>query len=412
MSEKSCTGDEIFACTTARATPRADNGRTVAAWSAVLSLSLGVFALVTAEFLPASLLTPVAADLGISDGTAGQAVTATALVAALAGPLVVIGTGKVDRRLVVWGLSLLLVLSNLLAAVAATIWVLIAARVLLGIALGGVWSLAAALALRLVPARLLPRAMMIIFTGVSAATVCAPALGAYLGDIMGWRATFLAAAAIGIAALLAQLATLPRLPPGDVPSLATFGLLLRRPGIRIGLLTVMFVISGHFAGFTYVRPFLEQVPRFDVRMISMVLLAFGIGGFFGNLAGGFIAERSASIAVALAAILLSIMAFLLLFFGSAASLAFAATATWGFAFGALPVSFQTWNTQAAPDHAETAGALLVTTFQIAISLGAVAGGLLVDGLGAPGAIAYSALAVLAGGVIMLAIGRRSERRPG
>lgn len=408
MSEKSRNGDETPSCPR----PRTDNGRSVAAWSAVVSLSLGVFALVTAEFLPASLLTPVAADLGISDGTAGQAVTATALVAAIAGPVVVLGTGKIDRRSVVWGLALLLVLSNLLAAVAANIWVLIAARVLLGIALGGVWSLAAAIALRLVPARLLPRAMMIIFTGVSAATVCAPALGAYLGDIMGWRATFLAAAGISIAALLAQLATLPRLPPADVPSLDTFWLLLRRPGIRIGLITVMFVISGHFAGFTYVRPFLEQVPRFDVRMISLVLLAFGIGGFFGNLAGGFIAERSARLAVGLAAILLSVMAFLLLADGALAVLAFAATAIWGFAFGALPVSFQTWNTLAAPDHAETAGALLVTTFQIAIALGAVAGGLLVDGFGPPGAIAYSGLTLLAGGAIMLVVGRHSEHRPG
>ncbi|MFX7845014.1 MFS transporter, partial [Acinetobacter baumannii] len=85
------------------------------AWAAVVSLALGVFGLVTAEFLPASLLTPIAGDLGISDGTAGQTVTATALVAAVAGPAIVIGTGGIDRRMVVWGLTLLLVLSNILA---------------------------------------------------------------------------------------------------------------------------------------------------------------------------------------------------------------------------------------------------------------------------------------------------------
>lgn len=404
MSEKYCTGDEVLV------SPTPDSMRVAPAWNAVLSLALGVFALVTAEFLPASLLTPVAADLSISDGVAGQAVTATAVVAAFAGPLVVIYTAKMDRRRVVWALSMLLVLSNLLAAVAANIWVLIAARAALGIALGGVWSLAAALALRLVPPRLLPRAMMIIFTGVSAATVCAPALGAYLGDVMGWRATFLAAAAIGILGLAAQLLTLPPLPPADAPQLNTFGLLLKRPRVRIGLITVICVISGHFAGFTYVRPFLEQAPRFDVGMISLALLAFGAGGFFGNIAGGFLAGRSARIAIATAALMLSGMAFLLLIFGSIASVAFAATAMWGFAFGALPVSIQTWNTQAAPDHAETAGAILLTTFQIAISLGAAVGGLLVEGFGAPGVIFYCALAVLAGGAIMLAAARPDEAR--
>ncbi|WP_413735955.1 MFS transporter [Sodalis sp. RH21] len=401
MSEKSCIDDELLVSPAYEA----ESGPTIAAWNAVLSLSISVFALVTAEFLPASLLTPIAGDLAISDGVAGQAVTATALVAAVAGPAVVIGTGKIDRRLVVWGLMALLVLSNLLAGFAPNIWVLLTARVLLGIALGGVWSLVAALALRLVPTRLLPRAMMIIFTGVSAATVCAPALGAYLGDLLGWRATFMAASGISIVALLTQFITLPRLPPADVPGLGTFVLLLRRRGIRIGLITVMFVISAHFAGFTYIRPFLEQVPRLDVKAISLALLAFGIGGFLGNLAGGFIAERSARMAVALAAILLSAMAFALLFYGAFTNVAFVATAAWGFAFGAIPVGFQTWNTLSAPDHAETAGALLVTTFQIAISLGAVAGGLLVDSLGSPGAIGYSALAALAGGLIMLLLGR-------
>lgn len=407
MSDKVCIINEAIACPSARAA----SGPTIAAWNAVLSLSIGVFALVTAEFLPASLLTPIAGDLGISDGAAGQAVTATALVAALAGPAVVIGTGRIDRRRVVWSLSLLLVLSNLLAAFAPSIWVLLAARVLLGLALGGVWALVAALALRLVPARLLPRAMMIIFTGVSAATVCAPALGAYLGELWGWRATFLAAGGFSLLALLAQLLTLPRLPPADVPSISTFWLLLRRPGIRIGLITVLLVISAHFAGFTYIRPFLEQVPRLDVNAISLALLAFGIGGFFGNLAGGFIAERSPRLSIALAAVVLSAMAFLLLAYGASNELAFAATAAWGFAFGGIPVGFQTWNTLAAPDHAETAGALLVTTFQIAISLGAVLGGLLVNGMGAPGAIGYSAAAALAGGLLMLFLGRNKVHRP-
>ncbi|MGI4744568.1 MAG: MFS transporter [Janthinobacterium lividum] len=378
-----------------------------AAWGAVLSLSVGVFALVTAEFLPASLLTPMASNLRISYGAAGQAVTATALVAAIAAPAVVIGTAKIDRRMVVWGLSLLLVLSDLLAAAASNIWVLLTARVVLGVALGGTWSLAAALALRLVPARLVARAMSIIFTGVTAASVCAPALGAYLGDLWGWRATFLAASGIGIAALIIQLATMPRLPSTDGPTLRTFFLLLRRPRIRTGLITVMFVISGHFAGFTYVRPFLEQVSRLDVRTLSMVLLAFGVGGFFGNFAGGIMSGRSPRISVAVGALLLAATAFGLLADGSSTGVAFVALAVWGFAFGVLPVSIQTWTTQAALDHAESAGALLVTTFQIAIAAGAILGGVLVDRLGAPGAIGYCGVALLVGAAAMLGLGRSS-----
>src|SRR5688572_13137076 len=91
---------------------------TKARWDAVISLTLGVFGLVTAEFLPASLLTPISADLGISSGTAGQTVTVTAVVAAFAGPGVVIGTRNLDRRWTLFGLSALLIISCALAALA------------------------------------------------------------------------------------------------------------------------------------------------------------------------------------------------------------------------------------------------------------------------------------------------------
>ncbi|TIW73858.1 MAG: MFS transporter, partial [Mesorhizobium sp.] len=153
--------------------------RSEPAWGAVVSLALGVFGLVTAEFLPASLLTRLAQDLGVSEGAAGQAVTATAVVGAIAAPTMAIVTKRLDRRLVMWMLTVLLIVSNLLAAFASSLTMLLLARVVLGVALGGFWSMSAAMALRLVPMRLMPRAMSIILTGVSVATVTAAPVGAY-----------------------------------------------------------------------------------------------------------------------------------------------------------------------------------------------------------------------------------------
>lgn len=378
-------------------------------WAAVVSLSLGVFALVTAEFLPASLLTPMAMDLGVSDGAAGQAVTATAVVAAIAGPTVVIVTGRIDRRLVVWALSLLLVFSNLVAASATSFTTLLLARMALGVALGGFWSLAAALALRLVPPALLPRAMSIVLTGVSVATVCAAPLGAYLGDLWGWRPTFAAAAGLGVLALLAQLLTMPSLPPAAAPGFAGFLAVLRRPAAMLGLITVLLVVSGHFGGFTYVRPFLEQVPRFGGGTISIALLAFGTSGFFGNLAGGAIAERSPRLAVCCGALLIAVAAAALFLMGASAAAALTATAVWGLAFGAFPVAISTWNTRAATDYAESAGALLLVAFQVAIAIGAVLGGVLVDTTGPAGVIAYASLASALGGILILTLGSATRR---
>lgn len=379
--------------------------RTEAAWPGIFSLAMGVFGLVTAEFLPASLLTPIAADLRISDGAAGQAVTATAVIGAVAGIATAIVTRKLDRRVVMWSLTILLILSSLMAAAANSLPMLLGARLLLGIGLGGFWSMAAATAMRLVPMDAMPRAMAIIFTGVSVATVSAAPLGAYLGDLIGWRAVFVLSAAVGGLTLLAQVLTLPRLPPVAAPSLRTLGELLGRPAIRLVLLAVLVIISGHFAGFTYVRPFLEQVPLLKVELISLVLLAYGIGGFFGNLAGGAVVARSVKAAVAIGALAIGVAALAMAFAGASLAVSAVAVAAWGFFFGFLPVGIQTWTVRVAADQAEAAGGLLVAAFQVAIAGGAVLGGLLVDHLGALGAVGYLAFATLAGALLVVAAGK-------
>jgi predicted MFS family arabinose efflux permease len=377
------------------------------AWAAVFSLAMGVFGLVTAEFLPASLLTPIAADLGVSDGAAGQTVTATAVIGTFAGILMPILTRHFDRRLVMWSLTSTLVASSLLAATATNLTMLLAARLLLGIGIGGFWSMMAAMAMRLVPERLLPRALSIVFTGVSIATISAAPIGAYLGDLFGWRTVFALSAAIGALTLIVQLVTLPKLPPKSKPSLRTLFELLKRPSVRLVAATILISISGHFAGFTYVRPFLEQVPAMRIEIISLVLLAYGAGGFVGNLVGAAITARSAQASVIVGSGLIGLTAFGLVAFGTSPWLAGIGVGIWGFAFGAFPVGVQTWIVRAAPDQPEGASGIIVAGFQIAIASGAVLGGLLVDHLGPTGVIGYCGVMTLLGALLVLGFGRRN-----
>lgn len=370
-----------------------------ARWPAVASLSLGVFGLVTAEFLPASLLTAMAADLHVSVGAAGQAVTATALVGAVAAPAVPLLTRRFDRRWVLLALTALLLFSNVLAATAQSLGVLLAGRVVLGIALGGFWSMAAALTMRLVPGPLFPRAMSVVLTGVSIATVCAAPVGAWMGDLWGWRSAFVAAGAVGVLAFAVQLRTLPALPPRGEARLRAMGELFTRPAVRFALLAVLLVVSGHFAGFTYIRAVMEQVTRLPVEAVSAVLLGYGIGGFFGNFAGGWLAGRSERHAIAAGGALITLLAASLVVAGTSPVVTAVAVSLWGFAFGAFPVGFQTWIVRAAPDQAEAAGGLLVAAFQIAIAAGAIGGGLLVDHVGALGAPAFAVVAITLGTVL-------------
>ena len=402
MNDTTCSASPSLLTATPTAEPTSAN------WMGIVSLALGVFGLVTAEFLPASLLTAMAADLNISVGAAGQAVTATAAVAALAALTIPLLTRNFDRRFVLLGLSLLLVVSNVLAATANSFFVLIIARVLLGIALGGFWSMAAALAMRMVPDNLFARAMSIVLTGVSVATVCAAPLGAYIGGLWGWRSAFIAASCLSLVTLVTQLFVIPAMPPKDNPSLRILGQLLTRTQVRVVLLAVVLMISGHFAGFTYIRPLLEEVAQLSVSAISAVLLGFGIGGFFGNFAGAFIAERSERNAIIFGGALIIAITITLLFAGSSASVTAVSIALWGFAFGAFPIGFQTWIVRAAPDQVEAAGGLIVAAFQVAIASGAIGGGILVDYLGALGGPLLALITTTLGTLLVLSFGPRSQ----
>ncbi|NIE83852.1 MULTISPECIES: MFS transporter [unclassified Burkholderia] len=380
-----------------------------ASWSAVYALALGVFGLVTAEFLPASLLTPLAASLGITEGTAGQAVTVTAAVALVTSLLIAVLTRGIDRRRVLLTFSVLLVISNLLVASAGSFLAILLGRVLLGIALGGFWTMSAATAMRLVPAAMVPRALSIIFSGVAVATIAAAPLGSYFGHLIGWRNVFYAAAAIGALALAAQFATLPSMAPSGTTRLRTLLDVLRRPTVGIGMFAVTLVFTGHFAFFTYLRPFLEDVAGVGVNALSAILLGYGVANFlFTPVAGRALERGLRPMMIAMPALMVVLGAALALF-GKLTALDAVLVALWGAAFGGVPVAWSTWVTRVVPDEAESAGGLIVAAIQLAISLGAAAGGVVFDTHGATGVfVAAAVVLVVAVATIVTGVPVRGE----
>lgn len=378
------------------------------AWPAIASLSLGVFGLVTAEFLPPSLLTPMSRDLGVSVGVAGQSVTVTALVATIAGPAIVIGTSRFNRRSTLLVLTLMLVVSSLLSALASNIAVLYLARLLLGVGLGGFWSISISLAMRLASLASMGRAMAVIMSGVSLATICATPIGALISDSIGWRYAFYMSAGIGLLALVAQVITIPSLPPTEAIGLATFRDVLRRPAIRIYLCATFFIVNGHFAAFTYVRPFLEEVTRLDAGSLSSVFLLLGLMGFLGNFVGGVAAQRNARLAIASAALTICAMVFLLVISGPARWAATMCVAVWGLAFGSYPVSAQTFLGTVISENPESTSALQTSAFGVAIAVGAMAGGLLVTLLGTISVYVYAGLSTLMGAVLIACVKQSNQ----
>lgn len=372
------------------------------AWRAVWALGLGVFGLITAEFLPASLLTPMAASLGVTEGVAGQTVTATALVALVTGLLITSATKSLDRRWVLMFFTLMQIVSSLLVAFAPSLQVLLLGRLLLGVAIGGFWSMSTATTMRLVPASDVPKALSIIFAGVSIATVVAAPLGSYLGSLIGWRNVFILCVVPGVLALLWQLWVLPSMRPENGGSLRTLLHVLRRPGMIGGLLATIFIFSGHFAFFTYLRPFLETVGRASVETISLILLGFGLANFIGTSIAGHLLARNLRLTLALVPFGMGVLALLMVAFGHLALLDGLLVTLWGFAFGLVPVGWSTWLATTVPDEAESAGGLMVASIQLAISAGAAGGGLVFDLNGASGVFTVSGVLLVAAMVMVFA----------
>lgn len=364
------------------------------AWGAVFAMAFGVFGLITAEFLPVSLLTPIAASLQVSEGQAGQTVTVTALVALLTSLVVGSVTRRLDRRVVMLAFTLLLVASALLVALASNLTLILLARVLLGMAIGGFWTLSTAITMRLVPSDQVPRALSIVFSGISLATIIAAPLGSYLGGLIGWRNIFMLTAGLGVLALIWQCFTLPAMPPENKARGGGVLDLLRSGLMRWGMLAVIMMFTGHFAFFTYLRPFLESSAQLNLNQLSLVLLAFGVANFFGTSLAGYLVTRSVSLTLSVMALVMSATALLLVSFADVSWLVAAGVALWGLAFGSMPTGWSTWISRAVPDDAESGGGLLVATIQLAITAGAAAGGWMFDLRGAGGVFLASGVLIL------------------
>lgn len=370
-------------------------------WLAVLSMAATSFALVSAEFLPAGLLTPMARDLGISEGTAGQVVTATASVGAVAALLSNVLIGKLNRKTVLISLSALAIGSNILSALATDFWLLLLGRAGLGISISAFWALSVAVVARLVGANATGRGMAIVTLGVSLATIAAPSLGALISDWLGWRVAMAMTAGLATVAMLLQFISLPTLPATASNSLADVLRLTRRRGIQFGMLAILVLMTGHFAGSVYVRPFLEKVTLLGTGPIALALLGFGIAAVVGNVAGGRMADANIRMALVTTSILMGVAALALVLWGAHIGVAFGFVTLWGLAFGMAPVVLPTNLSRAAPDALEASGSLMVVSFQVAITTGAVVGGYIVDTYGASAPLTLTAILAAVTAVLVL-----------
>lgn len=370
-------------------------------WGTVVCMALTMFVLIASEFMPVALLTPIAADLGISEGQAGQAIAFSgffAVITALFGNALL---GRFDRRTVMLFYTLVLMASGVAVTFAPNYLVFMFGRALIGMSIGGYISLTTAILARISAPADLPKALALLQGGSAFAAVLAQPLGSLLGGYVGWRGAFFIVIPLGLISLVWQAFVLPRVPAtGGVSVERTFGL-LRERFFYVGMIAMMLFFVGQFALSTYLRPYLELVTQLDIAMLSAVLLGIGLAGLAGtSVISGFLGRHLPAVLIGFP-LVLAIIALCLIGFAPHGLVVAAFLMIWGLFTTPMPVAWNAWMTRVVPDRLEAAGALFVALIQAAITFGAFAGGLLYDHAGWWSAFAFAAVAFV--GAVMVGV---------
>lgn len=380
------------------------------AWVAVAAVALGTFTLVTNEFLPVGLLSDIASDLHVSEGVAGTMMTVPGVVAAISAPVLTVAAGRIDRRVFLIVMSVLFVGADALGAAAGTFPIMLVARFLLGLGIGGFWAIGASIGSRLVAPQHATRATAVIFSGVSIASVLGVPAGAFVGGAFGWRAAFLGTAVLGILSLVLQAALLPKLGVDAPTTWRKLATVLRGHNARIGLITTLVLVIGQFIAYTYIGPFLHTTAGASSSLISALLLVYGVAGIVGNFGVEGPFRKKPLVTVTSLAVLIAASAFALPLLGGW-SIGAAAVLVWGLAYGAVPVALQTWVFTADNTPAEGGSSLYIATFQISVAAGSFIRGRIVDASNTHTTMIVGAVLALAAAVtIGLFASRNGHRR--
>lgn len=363
-------------------TPGMPAGEAPAFWGGILAMTLCVFTLIASEFMPVSLLTPLAADLRVSEGLVGYGIAISGAFAVLASLSISTLAASMNRKTLLLLLTGLMCASALVVGLANSYAMYMAGRALIGVVVGGFWSMSVAVAMRLVPKARVPRALAIFNGGNALATVVAAPLGSYLGGSIGWRGAFLCLVPVALLALAWQWFSLPSMPAAArVAASGNVFKLLRNRLVALGMLAVGMFFMGQFVLFTYVRPFLESVTRVGLPTLSMILLVIGLAGVVGTALIGTFLRRGLYRTLVAIPLLMAVLALCLVAFGGEVLPVFVLLGLWGMLATAAPTGWWSWLAQVLPGDAEAGGGLMVAVVQLCIACGSTVGGILADGHG-------------------------------
>lgn len=365
--------------------------------AALIALTIAAFGIGTTEFVMMGVLPEVSGAFGVDIPTGGTLITAYAIGVVVGAPLITAVCARLPRKTVLLAMMLMFVVGNALFALAPTLELGIVFRFLAGLPHGAFFGAGAIVAASLVDPSHKSRAIARMFVGLTLANVVGVPLGTMLGQQVGWRATFLVVACIGVVSLVAIKILVPFQPPLPNAGLRSELAAFRRPQVWLALAIVMFGLGGTFATMSYIAPMLTDVTGFAPSSVTLMLALAGIGMTAGVLVGGRLADRALMPGLYGALALLGLMLGLFMFTANSKVGAAATLVAIGFAGFMIGPMVQSRVMEKAGGTPSMVSAAVQSGFNIANSIGAYLGGMVIAG-------GFGLLAPNAVGAMLSAVG--------